>query len=371
MVMSDVPKGKAIAKCYLVETDGKYSLNQRICVIRSNKFDVKFLYYHLNRYPYLLSFDNGENQTNLRKNDILNCPLYVPSIPEQEWIVAIVDQAFEAIDGAIENTKQNLANACELFESSLHSIFHNQGKDWDRLTLLELLDLNWILSHLDGNHGGDYPKKDEFVDSGIPYISANCIKNESVDMSLAKYLTPGRAALLRKGIAQNNDILFAHNAMVGPVAILHTDEKRIVLSTSLTHYRCDPKRIIPEYLASYMRSNEFKSQYKVVMGQSTRNQVPITMQRTFITSFRLQKNSRKLQITSKIYLWRFNASNPSTAKNSPPSPNSNNLSSKKPSPENSPPIKRPHERSLHFANAELTNCLHSAETIKLDTSQTN
>jgi len=30
-----------------------------------------------------------------------------------------------------------------------------------------------------------------------------------------------------------------------------------------------------------MRSNEFKSQYEVVMRQSTRNQVPITKQRTF------------------------------------------------------------------------------------------
>ena len=82
MVMSDVPNGKAIAKCYLVEKDNKYSLNQRICAIRSKIFNTKFLYYHLNRHPYLLNFDNGENQTNLRKNDILNCPLYIPPLSE-------------------------------------------------------------------------------------------------------------------------------------------------------------------------------------------------------------------------------------------------------------------------------------------------
>jgi type I restriction enzyme S subunit len=100
-------------------------------------------------------------------------------------------------------------------------------------------------------------------------------------MSRAKYLAPTRAALLRKGIAKDNDVLFAHNATVGPVAILHTDQEKVILGTSLTYYRCDSKHIIPEYLAHYMRSSGFKAQYLQVMRQSTRNQVPITKQREF------------------------------------------------------------------------------------------
>ena len=122
MVMSDVPKGKALAKCYIIEDHNKYSLNQRICAIRSDKFDIEFLYYHLNRHPYLLSFDNRENQTNLRKDDILNCPLFFPSLDEQKRIVSILDEAFEGIDQAVSNTEKNLANARELFESYLQSI---------------------------------------------------------------------------------------------------------------------------------------------------------------------------------------------------------------------------------------------------------
>ena len=77
-------------------------------------------------------------------------------------------------------------------------------------------------------------------------------------------------------------MLFAHNATVGPVAILHTDKEAIILGTSLTYYRCNPKYIMPEYLAHYMRSFEFKRQYLQMMQQSTRNQVPITKQREFI-----------------------------------------------------------------------------------------
>ncbi len=87
--------------------------------------------------------------------------------------------------------------------------------------------------------------------------------------------------MLRKGIAKDRDVLFAHNATVGPVAILRTDAEKVILGTSLTYYRCNQKYILPEYLAHYMRSFGFREQYEQVMKQSTRNQVPITKQREF------------------------------------------------------------------------------------------
>jgi type I restriction enzyme, S subunit len=206
---------------------------------------------------------------------------YPESLPEQQRIVGILDEAFEGIAIATANAEKNLRNARALFESHLESVFTQRGEGWDRVTLETLLERGWIESHLDGNHGSDYPRKDEFISEGVPYISANCLDDERVDMTRAKYLSPSRAALLRKGIAKDNDVLFAHNATVGPVAILHTDEEKVILGTSLTYYRCNPKHILPEYLAHYMRSFGFKSQYLQVMKQSTRNQVPITKQREF------------------------------------------------------------------------------------------
>lgn len=102
LVMSDVPNGKTLAKCFLIDKDDTYSLNQRICVIRSKTFNKRFLYYQLNRHRYLLAFNNGENQTNLRKNDILNCPLYVPPMDVQKRIVERLDNMVE------ESTKLDL-----------------------------------------------------------------------------------------------------------------------------------------------------------------------------------------------------------------------------------------------------------------------
>ena len=130
MCLSDVPNGKTLAKCFLVDKDETYTLNQRICVVRSTRMLEKFLYYQLNRNQHLLNFDNGENQTNLRLNQVLECPLYLPPISEQQRIVAILDQAFEGIAKARANAQQNLQNARALFESHLQSVFTQRGKGW-------------------------------------------------------------------------------------------------------------------------------------------------------------------------------------------------------------------------------------------------
>ncbi len=123
MVMSDVPKGKALAKCFLVDTDDLYSLNQRICCIRSDKFDKRFLYYHLNRHPYLLSFDNKENQTNLRKGDILKCPLWIPDLEEQRLIASRLDD-LRIYTSSIESIyQQKLTALAELKQSILQKAF--------------------------------------------------------------------------------------------------------------------------------------------------------------------------------------------------------------------------------------------------------
>ena len=281
MVMSDVPNGKALAKCFIIDKDDTYSLNQRICCIRSKEFDTKYLYYQLNRHEHYLAFNNGENQTNLRKDDILACPLLKPSMEEQKRMVAELSNCAALLNKAKDNLEKNITNAEELFEGFLHEVYTKSGENWVKDTLENLINKGWILSHLDGNHGGDYPRKEEFVKKGVPYISANCIEGTNVDFSKAKYLTEQKAATFRKGVAINNDVLFAHNATVGPVAILRTNLDKIILGTSLTYYRCNTDFILPEYLANYMRSFEFKIQYQSVMRQSTRNQVPITKQREF------------------------------------------------------------------------------------------
>lgn len=154
-------------------------------------------------------------------------------------------------------------------------------EDWEVYTLDELINKRYIYEILDGNHGALYPRNEEFVDSGVPYISANSINRNKIDFTKAKYLTVERANKFKKGVAKNGDVLFAHNATVGPVALLGTKDEKVILSTSLTYYRVNNKLIYNKYLMYYMSSNIFAKQYFRRMGQTTRNQVPITVQKEF------------------------------------------------------------------------------------------
>jgi len=126
MVMSDVPNGKALMKSFLVDIDNLYTLNQRICAIRSKNFNNKFLNHQLNRNKYFLSFDNGENQTNLRKDDILNCPLLVTSLTEQKAIVARLDALAVETKKLEENYRKKLADLAELRKAVLKKAFSGE-----------------------------------------------------------------------------------------------------------------------------------------------------------------------------------------------------------------------------------------------------
>ncbi|MDD6561311.1 MAG: restriction endonuclease subunit S, partial [Lactimicrobium massiliense] len=207
-------------------------------------------------------------------------PVPVLSREEQDNIVKTLNTLQKVV-----NAKKEELNKCDyLIKARFVEMFGIPASgetEWPEYRLQDLVDMGWITYHMDGNHGSDYPRREEFVDSGVPYISANCLVNGRIDFNNAKFVTEERANRFRKGIAKNRDVLFAHNATVGPVAILETKESRVILGTSLTSYRCDGEHIIPEYLKAYLESERFIRQYETEMQQTTRKQVPITTQRKY------------------------------------------------------------------------------------------
>lgn len=88
MVLSDVPNGRALAKCYFVDENDKYTVNQRICRLRPYDIDSLFLFYYVNRNKYFLDFDDGVKQTNLKKSDVLACLLLKPKEKREQQKIA-------------------------------------------------------------------------------------------------------------------------------------------------------------------------------------------------------------------------------------------------------------------------------------------
>lgn len=111
MVLSDVPNGKAIAKCFYVDEENRYSVNQRICRITATDCDSRFLFYIMDRNAYFLSFDDGVKQTNLRKSDVLEFPFRIPADSVEQTKIAscisAVDELIKSQSAKIEELNQH------------------------------------------------------------------------------------------------------------------------------------------------------------------------------------------------------------------------------------------------------------------------
>jgi type I restriction enzyme S subunit len=127
MVLSDVPNGRALAKCYLVLEDDLYTLNQRICRVRSKTLNPEFLYFNLNRNAYLLSFNNSENQTNLRLEDVLNTPIFRADSSTQKNIVNEIDLLVNQFRKMEEINSSKLSLLRDLRQSILSSVFTEES----------------------------------------------------------------------------------------------------------------------------------------------------------------------------------------------------------------------------------------------------
>lgn len=107
MVLSDIPNGKAIAKCFYVDKENTYTVNQRICKITPKIIDNKFLFYIQNRNRYFLTFDDGVKQTNLRKDTVLAFPFQKPQDPrEQQKIASCLSAVDELIFSQVEKIEE-------------------------------------------------------------------------------------------------------------------------------------------------------------------------------------------------------------------------------------------------------------------------
>ncbi len=175
MVLSDLPNGRALAKCFYVQENGKYTVNQRICKLRPRGVHSKFLYYLLDRNGYLLSFDDGVKQTNLKKDEVLRCPLIVPkTIEEQEYIADSLD----AINSIILSAERTIGQLKSHKNALLQKLFPQRGKtipefrfpeflvagEWEEKTFGDCLDYeqpqNYIVS------------SENYKRSGVPVLTA-------------------------------------------------------------------------------------------------------------------------------------------------------------------------------------------------------
>jgi type I restriction enzyme, S subunit len=125
--------------------EGKYWVNNHAHVIRPRREMVmdEWIIYFLN-FSDLSQFITGLTVPKLNQGKLCEIPIPLPSLPEQQRFVAILDEAFAGLATATANAEKNLKNARELFDSTLNSAIRGGG---------DLVPLSTLASDVtDGDH---------------------------------------------------------------------------------------------------------------------------------------------------------------------------------------------------------------------------
>ena len=195
---------------------GKTWVNNHAHVLRfTEKITRCFTEYYLNSIS-LEPYVSGMAQPKLNQTSLNSIAIPMPPFSEQKRIVAIVDQAFEGIDRAIANTKNNLTNARELLRSYLQSVFTNSDKKWVKTTLGKICQFE------NGDRGKNYPNREEYVESGIPWINTGHIQpNGTLSQDEMNFITREKFISLRSGKIQPRDLVYClRGATIGKTAIV-------------------------------------------------------------------------------------------------------------------------------------------------------
>lgn len=152
----------------------KICIGRGLAAIRATKvIDKEFLFNFLLKHENEIVGNAGAVFNSISKAQIENIQIPLPPLPEQNSIVAILDEAFAAIAKAKENAEKNLQNARELFESYLQGVFDNKGEGWEEKTL------NQISENLDSKR---VPITKNVRNEGtIPYYGASGIVDYVAD----------------------------------------------------------------------------------------------------------------------------------------------------------------------------------------------
>lgn len=150
----------------------------------------------------------------------------VPSRAEQHRIVAILDEAFAAITTAKANAEKNLQNAREVFESQLSAVFLQQSKQWKEAVLGD------ACTFVNGDRGKNYPNRNDYATTGIPWINAGHILDDGTISSRdLNFITKEKFDSLRSGKVQVGDIIYCLRGTLGKIAIVENIECGAIASS--------------------------------------------------------------------------------------------------------------------------------------------
>lgn len=137
---------------------------------------------------------------------------------------------------------------------------------------MELGNANLDIS--DGNYSSKYPKQNEFLPSGIPFIRGTDFNGTSISQSNMLYISPEKHNELKKGHTKRGDILITTRGDIGRIAFVPDSLVDVNINSQLV--RINGSQVVPRsYLACYLTSTKVQNDFKSLTSGSALQQLPI------------------------------------------------------------------------------------------------
>lgn len=224
-----------------------------------SKIKGRFLYYLLKNADLP---KRGAGQPFISKGDINAFEVTLPPIPEQQRIVAILDQAFADIEKARANAERNLKNARELFDSYLNQVFSQRGEGWIENKLDDVCDLQNGYAF----KSGDYVESSNTLNIRMSNIRPNGLFDANHNI---RYLPDSYAQKYSSFLLKEGDLIIAMTDMAGDPKILglptlvHNSSGCEMLMNQRVGKLCDfSSEVYVPYLCHYLSSPIMKEFYK-------------------------------------------------------------------------------------------------------------
>ncbi len=171
--------------------------------------------------------------------------LLLPPLPEQKRIVAILDEALEGIAAAVTNAEQNLANARELFESYLNSVFTFKDEEAETRQLATLCDHNRIITY-------GVIKLGEEVTDGVPCLRTSNVRWLDIETDGMKHIAASLSKDYKRTILQGGEVLVNVRGTLGGVAVAKPEMVGWNVSREVAVVPTDTKKVNSFYLAYWI-----------------------------------------------------------------------------------------------------------------------
>jgi type I restriction enzyme S subunit len=190
-------------------------------------------------------YKNGAAQPNLSSNSLSSFSVPLPPLPEQQRIVAILDEAFAAIATAKAKAEKNLQNAVDLFSSQLHEVY-TQSADWSRP-----IDLASLCQSTRSICYGVIKLGDDDAD-GVPCLRTSNVRWLNIETTTVKKIAPSISDEYSRTVLKGGEVLVNVRGTLGGVAVVPPEMATWNISREVALVPIDPTVVLPEFLASWI-----------------------------------------------------------------------------------------------------------------------